>query len=445
MLRLRNVTNPTRFIKTPLLTFGVASAVLSGVMTMLAACSKPAREVPPIAAEPETVITALIWAPDWPNAMQRTAEAFHLAHPHLRVNLQFMIGDSVEENLKPRVAANHLPDLISVNPNQYAAGLAEQGILIDLADSPAWNNMIERLKPDWTAAGNQHFGVPGGVAATLMYYNTDMFRRAGIKTPPRNFDEFLRVCERLKKSGMTPLMWYGGFPNMLGNGPFSAGFANNFVAREPDWKRRIADGSFDFDVPAGADIFGKMRLLAERGYVQDDYLTTGYEAGIKLFTEGKVAMAFHGTWAAGRLMHGDRFVTNVFGPPWNAAGKTAVPVLGSETGFAVTATPNRVAALQFLEFMMGPGFSIQQNSRQNIPPMKNPVGNMVEDPLIAAYIRDISGAPVTASPYYSFLPAATIELSHTLMQEVLFHKVSPRQAANMLNQSIKNEAMIKNR
>lgn len=445
MLRLRNAANPAGCIKSPLLISGIASALLSGVLITLAACSKPSPEVPPVATAPETVITALIWAPDWPDAMHRTAEAFHVLHPNLRVNLQFMIGNSVEENLKPRIAANHLPDLVSVNPNRYAAGLAEQGILIDLGDSPAWVDMLDNLKPDWTSERNQHFGLSGGVAATLMYYNKDMFLRAGIKTPPRNFDEFLLVCERLKKAGMTPLMWYGGFPNMLGNGPFSAGFANNFVVQEPRWKRRIADGSLDFDRPAGADIFGKMRLLAERGYVQDDYLTTGYDAGIRMFTEGKVAMVFHGTWAAGRLMHGDGFATDVFVPPWNAAGKTAVPVLGSETGFAVTATPNRAAAMQLLEFMMGAGFSIQQNIRQNMAPMKNPQGTMAGDPLIAAYIRKISSAPVTASPYYSFLPAASIELSHTLMQDVLSYKITPQQAARDLDQSIKNEALVKNK
>ena len=52
----------------------------------------------------------------------------------------------------------------------------------------------------------------------------------------------------------TPIFWNGGFPNILGNGPFSFGFANNIVARTPDWKARIADGTLKLDNAAGADI-----------------------------------------------------------------------------------------------------------------------------------------------------------------------------------------------
>jgi multiple sugar transport system substrate-binding protein/raffinose/stachyose/melibiose transport system substrate-binding protein len=273
-----------------------------------------------------------------------------------------------------------------------------------------------------------------------MYYNKDMFAKAGIGRLPTNFSQFLAVCERLKKAGFVPIVWNGGFPNILGNGPFSFGFANNVAARTPDWKARIADGTLDLATPAGADIFAKIRLVAQRGYTQPGMLRTGYEEGIKMFTDGKAAMAFQGTWAAGRMLNGHGFKTGVFVPPWNDGAAAAVPVIGSETGFAVCETPKKEAAVRFLEFVMGQGFALQQNKRQNIAPFVVAPGPMVSNPQIVAYIDAATRAPVTGSPYYSMLPANTIDLLHPLIQDVLTGRVTPQQAARRLDSSIREEA-----
>ncbi|PHV07667.1 sugar ABC transporter substrate-binding protein [Janthinobacterium sp. BJB412] len=411
----------------------------------LAACGRPEPAAAPPRAPPTTTITALVWAPDWPQEMQQVAAAFSRAHPDIKVELQFMIGNSVEENLKPKVAANQLPDLVSVNPNSYAAGLADQGLLADLGGGAAWDNMLDVLKPDWTSPEKKRFGVAGGVAATLIYYNKELFRQAGVERLPADFDQFLALCERLKRAGITPLVFDAGFPNMLGNGPFSFGFANNVAAGRPGWREALAAGKLDLDTEAAADIFGKIKLLAERGYVQKNFLNTGYDEGIQLFAGGKVAMAFHGTWAAGRLMASKRFASGVFVPPWNAAGRAVVPVVGSETGFAVCETRNKRAALMLLDFIVGQGFPLQQNKRQNVPPMKRVPGPVRNDAQITAYVAAVGAAAQTSGPYYSFLPAPAIELLHTLLHDVLAGKTSPRQAAAALDASVRAAAAQDNR
>jgi len=374
--------------------------------------------------------------------MLQIAAEFSKLNPDIRVNVQFMIGNSVEENIKPRIASGNLPDLVSVNPNAYSAELADQGILADVSGTSAWNNMLDPLKGDWTSRQGRHFGISGGVATTLIYYNRDVFAKAGIKELPTNFHEFLLVCEQLKRAGYTPIIWNGGFPNMLGNGPFSSGFANNVVAREPAWKRKIGDGTLDLDTPEVADIFANMLLIPERGFVQESFMATGYDDGIRLFKEGKAAMAFHGSWAAGLLLHGNPFEVGVFIPPWNAPGARVVPVIGSETGFAVCNTPNKAAAMRFLEFIAGKGFSILQRKRQNIPPFKQVPGAIVSDQRLVDYTDMVSHYPVTASPYYSVLPSNSIERLHRLILDVLYKKITPRQAARLLDESVKHEAKM---
>lgn len=417
--------------------------------TTLVACEDQrytaARSLPAKAHATHTTITALVWAPDWPEQMHQIAEAFTKENPDIDVDVQFMIGNSVEENIKPKIAANSLPDIMSINPNAYAAELADRGFLADLGETAVWQNMLDPLKADWTTRWDRHYGISGGIAATLIYYNKAMFKKAGITVLPTNFDEFLQLCQTLKKAGFTPIMWSGGFPNVLANGPFSFGFANNIVAREPDWKQKIVDGTLDLNTPEAADIFAKIKLVADKGYVQKGYMSTGYDEGIALFAEGKTAMTFHGTWASGALMHGKDFQTGTFIPPWNAPTETVVPVIGSETGFAVCETGKKAAALKFLEFIYARGFPIQQRKRQNIAPLKRVSANVTSDVQISDYVRKIQTFPLTAGPYYSYLPTNTLAMLHPLLQDVLLNKKTPQQAARAFDKSIKNEAMRNNK
>lgn len=422
---------------------GRFARLLSGLIGLLVLCSCHQQDAPITnsSSPHRTSITALIWAPDWPEQMLQIAAEFSKRNPDVQVDVQFMIGNSVEENIKPRVAAGTLPDLLSVNPNAYSAELADQGVLADVSQTAAWKNVLAPLKGDWTSRG-KGFGISGGVATTMIYYNREMFAKAGVDKLPANFDEFLRVCAQLKRAGFTPMMLNGAFPNMLGNGPFASGFANNVIAREPNWKSKMAEGTLDLSTPEVADIFAKIALLPERGYVQPSFMATGYDDGMRLFKEGKVAMAFQGSWAAGLLLHDNRFTVGVFIPPWNKRGEQVVPVLGSETGFAVCETPNKAAAMRFLEFIAGQGFPILQRKRHNISPFEQGAGTVVSDPEIVDYTNAASRYSVTASPYYSTLPSNTLESLHGLMQDVLLKKMTTREAAKRLDESVKNEAKM---
>jgi len=418
---------------------GVIAALL---LVSLCGCRRDAQLSSSIARPAGTTITALIWAPDWPEEMLQLAAEFNKLNPDIHVNVQFMIGDTVEDNIKPRIASGNLPDLLSVNPNAYAAELADEGVLADVGSSAAWKNMLGPLKEDWTSRHGKEFGISGGVATTPVYYNKEMFAKAGVKALPTDFRAFLQVCGQLKRAGFVPMVLDGGFPNMLGNGPFASGFANDVAARDAAWKRKIGDGSLDLNTPEVADIFAKMRVLVDRGYVQNGFMATDYDGGIQLFKQGKVAMALHGSWAAGLFLEGNPFQVGVFIPPWNAPGKLTVPVIGSETGFAIAETPRKAVALHFLEFIAGNGFSILQRKRHNIPPFVHVTGTVVTDRVMIDYTDRVSRYPITSSPYYSVLPSNSIEQLHRLMQDVLLGKTTPKEAAALLDRSVKNQATM---
>lgn len=423
----------------------LASLASAGLAT---ACSRADETERAASAADPIVLTALVWAPDWPEEMQRVADAFMRAHPGVRINLQFMIGNSVEENLLPKAATDSLPDIISVNANPYTAALADQGLLADLGATTAWGRLLEILQRGWTSPGGRRFGIPSGVATTLIYYNREMFERAGIRSLPGDFEQFLALGSTLRKAGMVPLALPGGFPNMLANGPFSYGFANQIAALQPDWRSRIANGTLTLDRPEGAAIFARLRTLAERQLLQADYLSAGYDATLRYFAAGRAAMTFQGSWAAGALMQGQDLRVGVMAPPWNDRGRPLAPVIGSETGFAIaqrSSARQREMAARFIDFLFGAGMHIWQSKRRNIPPFAQVATETVGDPslfaLVENLLRSASGGD-TPGLYYSYLPAASIEVLHGLLQAVLAGRQTPAQAARALQQSILEQARL---
>ena len=177
---------------------GARRWLMAASLLALAACQRDNSGALAATGAPLTTITALIWAPDWPAEMDKVAAAFTRLNPDIKVDVQFMIGNSVEENIQPKLASRKLPDLMSVNPNSYAAALAERGVLADVGHTAAWAKLLPSLKSDWITPDGKRFGIAGGVAATVMYYNKAMFAKAGITRLPTNFSQFLDVCERLK-------------------------------------------------------------------------------------------------------------------------------------------------------------------------------------------------------------------------------------------------------
>jgi multiple sugar transport system substrate-binding protein len=92
--------------------------------------------------------------------------------------------------------------------------------------------------------------------------------------------------------------------------------------------------------------------------------------------------------------------------------------------------------------MAGKGFLILQAKRHNISPFGQSAGKAINDPVIVDYTEAVRRYPVTASPYYSSLPSNTIEFLHGLMQDVLLHRITPEEAAERLDESVKNEAKM---
>jgi ABC-type glycerol-3-phosphate transport system substrate-binding protein len=370
-------------------------------------------------------LTAAMMAGDIPEETQAFLDQFSKENPDIQIDFTNVPQD-LEVYLQPKAAAGEMPDFISVNGGAFGADLVDRGIIADLKGTFAAKNTVDAVKPQFTSPKGKLFGIAGGVSTSLIYYQVQAFKDMGL-TIPDNWEDFLVLCEKIKKAGKTALIMTPG-DGTMSNTLWSHGFANNVASKFPDYAKRFREGTMNLDTPEFADVYAKGKLLFDKGYTQPGAVSTQYMPGNQLYIQGKSVQHFAGSWLAGSLLKTD-FATDVYMPPWNAKGKTRIPIVATETGWGVSEGPHKKQAIMLLDWINGKGFHYYQNARGNIPHLKDAMGPVKLDDRIKKYLDKLYSYKQTAGLWFEYIPAETMTLTFQLYQEVLTGQKTPREAA----------------
>jgi len=379
-------------------------------------------------------IDALLWLSSYPEVINQIKEGFAAKYPNIKVNLTTMTGNSGTENLEPRIASGNMPDVTSVDVSDWYITYTDQGYFGDVSETDAWKNQLDAIKQQWTTPKGIKYGVSYGVAAMFIYYNKDLFAKAGIEKLPTNWEEFLDTCEQLKQAGITPLSWPGGFPNMFGHTFISAGVANSIYRKDPNLREKTLNTEYDYSTPEWVEIFQKNVTLVEKGYVNKGYLSTDYAESVRLFNDDEVAMTFQGSWSAGDILIRDN--VGLFLPPWNDPGEEIVGLMGAETGFGIggTSNVNRELALVFFNFCAFENYENFQNETGTIPiyPLDVVPGCKV-DPRLAAGAEEITKLSLTCPLAFQLFPSSVYNAMRMFGQDTLTGAKKPSDVGAVLN------------
>ena len=371
--------------------------------------------------EPSGEVNLFAWLPDNPDIVVNWVDKFETLYPKVKINTQMMTGNGLMENMQPRFASDSMPDVFSNELDAFSHSMVDAGAIADIGDTAAWADMVPAMKAAWTYNGVK-YGISGGVATTLFYYNKDYFEKAGITDVPKDWPEFLEVCEQLKSAGITPLVWYGGFPNMLSNGPLSWGLANYIYSRDPDYRANIANTKYDFaSNPGWLEMYERMALLDEMGFLMDGFTSTDYGQGQEFFNAGEAAMFFAGTWQAAYVIDQGDFETGLFIPPWNDPGEELVTVNASETGWSVGANDNEELGRLLLDFMFHDNWAIYQNPRGSVSPFSMDKDDII-NPKLAAAMTELNSYSRFVDLFARVLPPPVGTEGRTLAQSIYIDK-----------------------
>jgi multiple sugar transport system substrate-binding protein/raffinose/stachyose/melibiose transport system substrate-binding protein len=393
-------------------------------------------ESPAASSGPTGEVNMFAWLPDNPDIVVNWVNAFEKKYPGVKVNAQMMTGNTLIENMQPRFASGNMPDVFS---NELAAvykSWVDAGAVADLGDTKAWHDMVPAMQQVWTHNGVR-YGIAGGVCTTLIFYNKDYFKQAGIASVPEDWQQFLNVCEKLKSAGITPLVWYGGFPNMLSNGPLSWGVANYVFPNEPDFVKNLEETKYDFSKnPGWLKTYERMDLLNKKGYFMDGFISTDYGQGQEFFNNGDAAMFFAGTWQAAYVIDQGDFDTGLFLPPWNDPGQELVTLNASETGWSVGKNDNEKLGKLLLDFMFHERWDIYQNPRGCVTPFKEDKNDQL-NPKLAEAMAELNKYPEFVDLFGRVLPSPVHTEGMTLGQSIYVDK-TPKDVIPLLTK-VQNE------
>lgn len=227
----------------------------------------------------------------------------------------------------------------------------------------------------------------GWYAVPLLWvYNKELFNKAGLNadTPPRTWAELLNACDKLKASGVTPIVlglkdgywgeWFMG--HGLGQNLDSPAEALNLFAGTLDWRE-----------PKYWEHWRRLEDLWKAGYINNDANSIDLYPGIEQFGAGKGAMtavvgpqipsiqSMVGTAKVGVM------VFPVFG-----TGKMAGKPIADTQGLGISSqSQHKQIAADFLTFLHSEErVNALWNQVKQLPADSTWDGNVIEDPVLKA-------------------------------------------------------------
>lgn len=260
-----------------------------------AASSQAASETP----APKEVEFTMGYAPGDPATRQAMVDAiktFTDANPNIKIKDISETGSaSYLDWLKTKDAVGEYPDLVELRDVQV---FVEAGRVAELpADLLDIFNTVPELD------GKKYVAPITGNAPQGIIYSKKAYADAGVTELPKTWDDFMAIQEKLKASGISPIVvggkdiWHMGF------------WLNKFLidqvfVADPKWnsKRTAKQVSFtDANVVQAMtdykDLFSK--------YVDKGWLSTADNQTASVLVSGKAAQLFSGPWMFGQIAEAD--------------------------------------------------------------------------------------------------------------------------------------------
>lgn len=285
--------------------------------------------------------------------------AFAEAHPEYNItwdNVFYNQGTDYFPQLQTALAGGDQPEIIMGNPGLYP-DLVEQGYVADLSD----NETIKSLNlPSGdlgdVSADGKIYGFPIDFKSWGVFYNKKIFKDLGIEEP-KTYTELLDDCQKIADSGIDP--WAHAF----GDAVFGDIEMRNYVwtkaldEGENDVYEKLMSGEkkledYDF-FKDGLDLWAK-RLA----WMRDDAMTNDQNAALEVFTSGKAAMMYFGTWGIGdleSLIEGTDFEYGFFVEPIDDEGSAKLNVQVDQSFMVNPNAENFDVATEFMEYWVTEG------------------------------------------------------------------------------------------
>jgi multiple sugar transport system substrate-binding protein len=295
------------------------------------------------------------WARGANEAINKTlVKAWNDTHAQ-QVQLLAIPDAEYQTKLAAAVAAGSPPDVatvdIAVVPKLIQGG-AIQNITSKAKALPFYGKLAKGFINYATVNGQLH-AVPVDIDASALFYNKDLFRRAGIKHPPTNFKEILADAKKITAlgNGIHGFYMSGGCGgcNAYTFLPLVWASGGDFVTK--DGKKSTLSNN-----PALTSALQLYRNLWANNYVPKSAKGDTGAAWVSSFASGKIGMALLGAFAVGPV-HAAKVNFGVTPMPGAKGGVSAYT--GGDVAVIPNKSSNADAAWQFIQWMLSPAAQVE--------------------------------------------------------------------------------------
>lgn len=296
---------------------------------------------------------------------------FQFSHPDIAVKVSVYDQSTVDKQVADMVKAGNVPDLAQTPGTfaDYAAAgeLYSAGEILSTSTQAA---MVSSLADAGSVDGKQ-YGLPFAVDTRVLFYNTDLFDKAGLSGPPRTWKELRADALALKDAGVQ-------IPYALPLGSQEA------EAEAFNWMLSGGGGYTDDSDQYAVDSAQNVRTftwlrdkLVGAGLTNPDPATTDRDSAYEAFLRRDVGMLNgHPTLMERALEHGIHFKTASI-PGRDGPVKDSVGV--SDWMMAFKKDGHRAAVRKFLDFVYDDKNVLAFATKYDMLPVTTPATQQLSD------------------------------------------------------------------
>ena len=343
--------------------------------------------------------------PNRTEIFSRIVEDFNNSQDGVHVTFN-ATGTNHLEELMTRLAADDAPDLTSQLQGFELASYVDAGYIKDIKNEP-FMKYIRDTELDTVTIEDGVYGIPMDTQAWGVFYNKELFEKAGISDVPVTVSELKDCVEKLKASGITPFA--AGYATEWTIGQFLGYGASSIltpaaVELGDDYKK----GNWTFDQPGIDQAFDVLDLVADN--TQDRPFDTDVSGQYAAFAKGDAAMMLQGNWSILQIRELNPDIKMGMFPLPISEDKEAL-IFPKQYGFVINVLaaseedPAKAEAInQFMEYFLNP----ENGGGYYYDEIGVPTANAVAEPeldeaseILQTYLQDEK----TVFTYYAYEPA----------------------------------------
>jgi multiple sugar transport system substrate-binding protein len=214
---------------------------------------------------------------------EEAAAAFEKANPGIDIQIEVAPWDSLQQKLTTDISAGTNADL-SIVATRWLLDYVQQGV-VDSLDDRITDELRGRFIPTFltpSVLDGKTYGLPVAASARAMYYNKDIFSKAGYDAAPATWADLKAAAAKIKETS----------PDVFAFGLQGKEIETDFYFNYAFWSYGgdiIKDGKSGLDSEAAIEAAKLYKGFIDAGYTQPGVTSYSREDVQNLFKQGKVA------------------------------------------------------------------------------------------------------------------------------------------------------------